>query len=1474
MRNRKRILALLLAGVLAFGGLPITASAANNVRDGARPGNGVTISQPFPQNLFLEEHNSAYGYTRFRIPALTTAADGTLVAATDIRWDTCNDGGGIDTVVSRSDDEGKNWSYTVANYLGDNGNKFNYYSSAFIDASLVTSGDTIYMACDLYPSAIGLNSAAYAPKTGSTGYDANGNLLLAAATENVTGVSSADLRSAADFGYHLEKKADATAESCYEIKDSDGTAVAGYIIDDHFNIKSTDGENATDTNLFCGDSPYFPYPTDFIYIVKSTDNGATWSAPQLADVKKKSEQTLLIGPGHGMVTSTGRIMFTCYEFTGGDKNSATIYSDDNGATWHRGASVSGISSEAVMTEADGRVYMFVRRQNVYYVSEDNGTTWSEPKSMGITYNSNCQLTALTYSKKVNGKTAILFAAPSDTSGRNSGRIWLGLVQDDGSIQWQSNPYVVTDGSHYAYSCITELKNGDLGLLYEYDDNKLQFEKIAFADVAPDVTAGGVWLTDENNEVVKSAVIKPDQTASYTVNTLEDVDVKVSSSNRAVLDAAYEDGKLVLKVRDGVTGLKQVKVTVTAGDESVVMNITVTDAENYKVIDLEKGETKTITIKNANYADADISSADAKIANVKVDGKDTTETIENTSAQLGTNIAVFNGQKVNLNKCLYTLEAGSGTDTYKVKAMGADGTAIYLGPKASSTSGLPNVTSSQPLITFTKNAADDTFSLMDNSTGGAGKYLYFHHTNASKLHFDRQNTADANCYFEIYTPSDNVFDYDLINGYKKVESTAELKAGSNYLIVTKADANGNRYVLVPSTGTQKYDHVAKLVTETVSSSEQAVLAASDVATFTTDNKKAISDNLYTFKKVDENRYVISGHTADGSTTFLNIGTARIPNRNVSEVIKLQSGRNQTVGFYGTTSNRYLYFWFDTSRLYYDRNSTLAAPTCEFELYKPSENAPADSPIPGYEIVNGVSGVEDGGEYLIASKVSGNYYIMNPTLENINYKHVAKVSDETFVKTAAAASTTITFTGVGNGSTSVKIGDVVYFIAVKEEGAVCDHTSKVVLDAKEATCTEDGYTGDEVCITCGDVVVKGKVINALGHKTTIQGAVEATCTEEGYSGDEVCTVCNEMIKKGDTVKALGHQTEIQGAVEATCTEDGYTGDEVCTVCSEVLKKGEAIKASGHKTTIQGEAEATCTEDGYTGDEICTVCNEIIKNGNVIAAKGHNYVDGTCMDCGQKDPELEATYALRFITVDNEAGWYYANEKGKVDRSYTGVTDNEYGWWYVKDGKVDFNYNDLATNEYGWWKIAGGAVDFNYNGLAANEYGWWKIAGGAVDFNYNGLAANEYGWWKIAGGAVDFNYNGLAANEYGWWKITGGAVDFNYTGLAANEYGWWKIANGAVDFNYNGLAANEYGWWKIVNGAVDFNYNGLAANEAGWWKITNGAVDFNYTGLAASESGWWYVKNGKVDFNYTGLAANEYGWWYLNHGQVDVHHSILIF
>ena len=118
-------------------------------------------------------------------------------------------------------------------------------------------------------------------------------------------------------------------------------------------------------------------------------------------------------------------------------------------------------------------------------------------------------------------------------------------------------------------------------------------------------------------------------------------------------------------------------------------------------------------------------------------------------------------------------------------------------------------------------------------------------------------------------------------------------------------------------------------------------------------------------------------------------------------------------------------------------------------------------------------------------------------------------------------------------------------------------------------------------------KGEVIPALGHKIKLVGAKAATCTEDGYTGDEVCTICGEIVKKGEVIKATGHDTEIVGAKEPTCTEDGYTGDVVCKTCGETVKKGEVIKATGHqykdgKCTVCGAADPNYKPGVKTGDE----------------------------------------------------------------------------------------------------------------------------------------------------------------------------------------------------------------------------------------------------------------------------------------------------
>ena len=160
---------------------------------------------------------------------------------------------------------------------------------------------------------------------------------------------------------------------------------------------------------------------------------------------------------------------------------------------------------------------------------------------------------------------------------------------------------------------------------------------------------------------------------------------------------------------------------------------------------------------------------------------------------------------------------------------------------------------------------------------------------------------------------------------------------------------------------------------------------------------------------------------------------------------------------------------------------------------------------------------------------------------------------------------------------------YEITLDSSTPACAHKHTEIRNAKEATCTEDGYTGDTYCTDCGALVSSGTVIPANGHTTKLQNAKEATCTENGYTGDEVCTVCGETVKTGSAITAKGHTWD-SGVVtkEATETEEGvktYT----CTVCDETrtetipmvtpapivpsVKVSAARASSGTKITLTG-------------------------------------------------------------------------------------------------------------------------------------------------------------------------------------------------------------------------------------------------------------------------------------------------------------------
>ena len=183
---------------------------------------------------------------------------------------------------------------------------------------------------------------------------------------------------------------------------------------------------------------------------------------------------------------------------------------------------------------------------------------------------------------------------------------------------------------------------------------------------------------------------------------------------------------------------------------------------------------------------------------------------------------------------------------------------------------------------------------------------------------------------------------------------------------------------------------------------------------------------------------------------------------------------------------------------------------------------------------------------------------------------------------------------------------------------NHSLTKVINKKDATCTEDGYTGDTVCAICGKEITKGETIQAKGHTEVIDPAVEPTCTEPGKTEGKHCSVCNAIIVAQTEIPATGHTEETVVGKPATCTETGLTDGISCSVCGVVLTPQTEIPATGHKwddgvvTTA-----ATCTEDGvmtYT----CTVCHET--RTEAITAAGHIEEEvpekpATCEEPGHK-------------------------------------------------------------------------------------------------------------------------------------------------------------------------------------------------------------------------------------------------------------------
>lgn len=172
-----------------------------------------------------------------------------------------------------------------------------------------------------------------------------------------------------------------------------------------------------------------------------------------------------------------------------------------------------------------------------------------------------------------------------------------------------------------------------------------------------------------------------------------------------------------------------------------------------------------------------------------------------------------------------------------------------------------------------------------------------------------------------------------------------------------------------------------------------------------------------------------------------------------------------------------------------------------------------------------------QYLTLLDESG---VVIPELNPVNYASL----DESILSVDASGHVTALHTGTGMVRALLNTGD--YALIAVEVTCDHDHTTRT---ETPATCTEDGSV-TVICDDC-DEVLSTETLPATGHSTVVKNAKDATCTEPGYTGDKVCTVCGETGETGEVIPAAGHSYKdgkctVCGAADPNANSGGNTGN----------------------------------------------------------------------------------------------------------------------------------------------------------------------------------------------------------------------------------------------------------------------------------------------------------------------------------------------